>query len=370
MIRCNDDRFSNNHPRCRVPLALPVLHHTALAEPVAPRGAGTAASRTGHWPLATDHCPLRRSGFTLVELLVVIAIIGILMGLLFPALNASRQTAQVTKCAFRMGELGKAMIAYDAAKQHLPGFVNTINGSAQTENVAWTVMLLPYIGRADLWESGTVTTASGTTTGWRSGGTASSYIDLFVCPSDSPTTNYPLSYVVSLGSTTNNADPAFPSGSSATGVFRDLTNLATRTVSITDVKSRSQRPMIVENACTNTFDPTNNVPERQWNLWSSAVTFKNVATAQMFGFTWPPTPVASQSRLVVATSPADGTWSGGSFTGPAGSLLVGYFPPIHPGARLNIAFCDGSVRTLTRTDPDSTTDPTMKCSKLDCTNQQ
>ena len=53
MIRCNDDRFSNNHPRCRVPLALPVLHHTALAEPVAPRGAGTAASRTGHWPLTT-----------------------------------------------------------------------------------------------------------------------------------------------------------------------------------------------------------------------------------------------------------------------------------------------------------------------------
>jgi prepilin-type processing-associated H-X9-DG protein len=259
-----------------------------------------------------------------------------------------------------MGELGKGMIAYDMAKQHLPGFVNTINGSAGTVNVAWTVPLLPYIGRNDLWEGGT-TTANPNDVGWRGGYTSDfSYIDLYVCPSDSPKTNTPLSFAVSLGSTTAAGDIA---GIAANGLFRDLTNSATRTVSITDVKSRSQRPMIVENSCTNISNPTNpTIIERQWNLITLPT---NVMAAWVFGFVWPP---SDPTRLVVAASASsnDGTWANGAFgpTPPA----TGYFPPMHIGQKLNITFCDGSVRTISQTDPDDTTNPTMQCSKLDCTN--
>ena len=63
-------------------------------------------------------------GFTLVELLVVITIIGILMGLLIPAVNAARETARRNQCAVNMKNLGLAAMQHENTKGELPGYVD------------------------------------------------------------------------------------------------------------------------------------------------------------------------------------------------------------------------------------------------------
>lgn len=96
----------------------------------------------------------RRSGFTLVELLVVIAIIGIMVGLLLPAVQAARRMS----CSNNMKQIGLGLHNYESAYKHLPmntGGTKTTDWSDFSSNqlsLAWSVGILPFMEQQPLWE--------------------------------------------------------------------------------------------------------------------------------------------------------------------------------------------------------------------------
>lgn len=90
-----------------------------------------------------------RSALTLVELLVVIAIIGVLAGLILPAVQASRAKARQTQCQNNLRQIGLAAAEFEAARGHYPiGCIGCRVPSS--EMISWNTQLLAHLEQTNL----------------------------------------------------------------------------------------------------------------------------------------------------------------------------------------------------------------------------
>ncbi|MEL7497062.1 MAG: DUF1559 domain-containing protein [Planctomycetota bacterium] len=80
-----------------------------------------------------------QKAFTLVELLVVIAIIGILIGMLLPAVQMVRESARRTTCLNNLKQLGLATHSYESAHMEYPP------SRAADQFLTWPYYLFPYM---------------------------------------------------------------------------------------------------------------------------------------------------------------------------------------------------------------------------------
>ena len=123
-----------------------------------------------------------RIGFTLIELLVVIAVIAVLIGLLVPAVQQVRETANRVTCANNLKQIGTAFLSHEFTHHKSPdsgggwwlGRSKSASGApltAPNQDWGWAYQILPYIEQNNVWSNPNDTEV------------AAAIIKLYFCPS-------------------------------------------------------------------------------------------------------------------------------------------------------------------------------------------
>jgi prepilin-type N-terminal cleavage/methylation domain-containing protein/prepilin-type processing-associated H-X9-DG protein len=252
-------------------------------------------------------------GFTLVELLVVIAIIGVLMGLLLPAVQSARESGRRVTCSNNQYQIALACSRFNDTNGFLPGWRNSMPITGTTIFPSWPVVVLPFLERMDVirsWQTGTAAVASSTP-----------YMSIYVCPSSPPDsmTTPTLSYAGNCGT----ADSV-----SANGVMLDTGAVATATnrLALDDIAARDGTAMtlLISEKC---ISGNAGLVNSQWN--------NQFATPTSFTFAG-----------TVGAVPGFGIFGNSTVAriinnvgiGPAGQASQP--SSNHPGGAV-VAFCDG-----------------------------
>jgi prepilin-type N-terminal cleavage/methylation domain-containing protein len=130
-----------------------------------------------------------RRAFTLIELLVVIAIIGVLIGLLVPAVQKVREAAARMQCTNNMKQISLAVHNYADARKKVPALWQqvfapaSVNGGTDLESLFFS--LLPFVEQNNVYTAGSTGAPNVPGRflhrGWAIGGDV---IPTYICPSD------------------------------------------------------------------------------------------------------------------------------------------------------------------------------------------
>jgi len=315
-----------------------------------------------------------RPGFTLVELLAVIAIVGVLTGLLLPAVQTARESARRSSCQGNLKQVALAVLNYEHAmgrfprngKQEVlrsawmyatspPAVSGSINYEGAARDYGWMFAILPYVEQQAMYDRALTSALTNASAGGKSplnNSEKSRIVPAFRCPSDPAsfalqqlTRGGPFNYYCNYGDTfyseydvVTRAPFGWYSNNSATGTDRRMAHILDGT----------GNTIMLGEVCSATVGISPGVSAANTG-WPSVSTVKGVVRAAVNGWGGVGPNLSPQNCLNYADLSIPGTWCSGEY-GPGilwnnfgNTFFFTVMPPNSPTCSYSTAYrgCGG-----------------------------